>query len=374
MPCGILGRSRVVKIRIPPEVVDHIVSFVLSEHRCFEAVASLSLTCHSYREIAFRRFFCTLSVNKKKKWTHFCQIPGMFQWVRSLDITTSAISAAPQILQRFSRLTALRVDFSTEGLHTHEDYVKLILSNLHTSANLILTPATKAKKLALPHILTLEFCFLPSITPHILSMVSIYCPKLEELVLKCTDRLLPDCCWTCYEEVASCTTHSPLPDVICDVGDLTRAYGKALSPLAPTLVHLHLGIYLSSVDLFYDHIEHASLPPFPPLPFAFLDNRPYSPSFCDECQTEGYLVEEVRKTELVASAQMKLWLPMLENVCWSTWFKRGGDGSCPCTGAERDHETAACWIRWANDSGAGDAGGEEREVEVARMPWPAKVE
>ncbi|KAI0825786.1 hypothetical protein BC629DRAFT_1267653, partial [Irpex lacteus] len=289
---------------VPPEVVDHVVCAMLEACHTFPVIAPFSLACHSFRQIAFRRYFSVLFVYRKAQWAHLCRIPGMFEWVRMLDITTAALIECPQNLQRFTRLSALRVDFSTEGLHTHENYTKLILSNLPVN------------------VYKLEFCFLPSITPHILTLISVYCPKLQDLILKCTDRLAPECCWTCYEEAASCTIHSPIPDVICDVGDLTRVYGKALAPLAPTLKHLHLGVYLSSVDLFYDHIEHASLPPpgSPAFPFAFLETRPFSPFYCEECQAEGYLVEEVRKTEVLASAQMKMCLPMLERVCWSTWF------------------------------------------------------
>jgi hypothetical protein len=146
-------------------------------------------------------------------------------------------------------------------------------------------------------------------------------------------------------------------------------YGRALSPLAPTLKHLHLGICLSAVDVFYDHTEHASLPASlsPLAPFAFLDRLPYPPTECPECQTPGYLVEEVRETELLASAQMKVWLPMLERVCWSSWFRRAGDGYCDCGADAKDgEETTTCWVRWA-DGGANDRG--PRDVEVRRIPW-----
>jgi hypothetical protein len=143
---------------------------------------------------------------------------------RTLDVTTSALAEHFQNLQCFTHLAVLCVDFSTEGLHTHEGYVKIILSNLPSNAYRMLTPTTKLKRPTMPQILSLEFSFLPSITPHILSMISTYCPKLQGLVLKCTDRLLAECCWTCYEEAASCTEHSPLPDLICDVGDLTVRY------------------------------------------------------------------------------------------------------------------------------------------------------
>ncbi|KAI0339443.1 hypothetical protein BDW22DRAFT_1336200, partial [Trametopsis cervina] len=341
---------------IPPEVVDHIVKLIL-DNQCsdFSAVASFSLACHSFRQIAFRRFFSVLFVTTKLQWSQLCQIPGMYGWVRTLDATTTALSAHPQILRHFTRLTSVKIDFSTEGLHTHEGYTKLLLSNLPAS------------------ITSLEFSFLPSITPHLLSDITVYCPNLESLALRCTDRLRADCCWTCYEDSASCTVHSPLPDVICDFGDLTRAYGEVLSALGPSLRRLHLGVYLSSVDIFYDHVDHAStvasFPSSPPEPFAFLDRRPFPPSECSECQAAGYLVEEVRATEMVASAQMKVWLPRLESMCWSTWFSKTGDGECPCA-LENDHgdtgqeETASLWLRWGGKETTG-----ESDVQVKRTHW-----
>ncbi|KAI0705239.1 hypothetical protein BC835DRAFT_1261298 [Cytidiella melzeri] len=373
MPCGNLARSRIANTYyVPPEVVDHVVKLVLSETDSFYAIAPFSLTCHTFRQIAFRRYFSALVVTTKRQWSHLCQIPGLYEWVRSLDIPTSALGEHYQNLLHFSRLTSLRVDFVTEGLHTHEGYAKLILSNLPINAHRALTPATKAKKSIVQHLTSLEFAFLPSITPHILSLLSVYCPKLQSLVLRCTDRLLIDCCWTCYAEASSCTVHSPLPDVICDVGDLTRIYGKALSPLASTLKHLHLGIHLSAADVFYDHIEHASVPPpvlTPLSPFAFLDHQPYSPSHCCECQTAGFLTEEVRNMELLASAQMKMWLPMLNRVCWSTWFRNKQDVLCECEDPlDLRDETTTCFVRWVGGHDEEDGHG-NKDVEVRRTPW-----
>ena len=83
-------------------------------------------------------------------------------------------------------------------------------------------------------------------------------------------------------------------------------------------------------------------------------------------------MEEVRSTELVASAQMKMWLPMLERVCWSTWFKRKGDGSCACVAAGKESdETSVYWVRWSGDDNGDDSEDEEKErdVEVKRTPF-----
>ncbi len=81
-------------------------------------------------------------------------------------------------------------------------------------------------------------------------------------------------------------------------------------------------------------------------------------------------MEEVRKTEVLASAQMKMCLPMLERVCWSTWFRRKDDGWCACVEDGKDeNETTVCWVRWAGGVADDEGDYTNREVEVRRAPW-----
>lgn len=82
MPCSALGRSRDLGARVPPEVVDQIVSSMLDACHTFPVIAPFSLACHSFRQIAFRRYFSVLFVYRKAQWAHLCRIPGMFEWVR----------------------------------------------------------------------------------------------------------------------------------------------------------------------------------------------------------------------------------------------------------------------------------------------------
>lgn len=96
-----------------------------------------------------------------------------------------------------------------------------------------------------------------------------------------------------------------------------HAFGKELKHLHK-LEHLRLGIYLSPLDLFYGHLEHAGDFRFPPTPDVV---APFGPDLCGDCQV---LADEVRQTELVAAATLSSYLPMLETVAWSTFFAQSG--------------------------------------------------
>lgn len=126
---------------------------------------------------------------------------------------------------------------------------------------------------------------------------------------------------------------------------MQNAFGGSLAPLR-NLIHLHLGIFLSDSDVFYNHLDHAGDFQFPPTQEV---TKPYAPDRCERC--EGF-AESVRQVELVAAAAIASHLASLESVTWSTWFARkepGDDGK---------NQTTTIWI--AQD---------EEGIILRRAPW-----
>lgn len=138
----------------------------------------------------------------------------------------------------------------------------------------------------LPETITeLSLLDLPDISPGCLNVIAKKFADLTSLELSCTERLDDSCCWGCFEESASCVNHSPVPDIFPTVGDMTvrthRIYAhfnrpvscsdliySIVYPLSQTYVktalrpltklqHLHLGFFLSSTGLIYEHLSHA---------------------------------------------------------------------------------------------------------------------
>lgn len=204
---------------------------MLVDKPVFSTIKNFSLVSHQYRLIAFRQFFSLLFCTTKSQWINLCRIPGVVSWVRfvhqrlliqfnglssaymrilslsrALECTTSSLHVQTDRLLKFSNLHCVSIDFDSEGLGTHHDSSKLILSCLP------------------PQVTQLELLHVPSITTYLLSLISTHCPFLKTLVIRCSDRLLPDCCWNCYDEAESCTVHSPIPDHYCDVASLAVRY------------------------------------------------------------------------------------------------------------------------------------------------------
>ncbi|EKM50519.1 uncharacterized protein PHACADRAFT_200465 [Phanerochaete carnosa HHB-10118-sp] len=294
---GLLAQRRAPSL--PIEIIDYVVAFMLLDSPVFSTIEGFSCASHRFRHIAFRQYFSLLTVKSKSHWLKLCQIPGVRTWTRTMDTISIALYVNPENLVTFMNLHTVTIDFDAEGQHTH-----------HTSAKLILSCMP-------PQVTRLELLYLPSITTYLLSLVATYCPRLDTLVLRCSDRLLPDCCWNCYDEAGSHTVHSPIPNSYCNAEHLAHAFGKELKHLHK-LRHLHLGIYLSPLDLFYDHLEHAGDFRFPPTPDV---TPPFGPDLCGDCQV---FADEVRRTELVAAATLASHLPMLETMTWSTFFAQSG--------------------------------------------------
>ena len=194
----------------------------------FSTIKNFSLANRLYRHIAFQRFFSYLCCTTKSQWTNLHRIPGVTSWTRfvnirsshlplidpephicalicryrSLECTTASLYVHTDQLLKFSNLHCVSIDFDAEGLGTHHNSSKLILSNLP------------------PQISRLDLLHVPSITTYLLSLISTSCLQLESLVIRCSDCLLPDCCWNCYDEAGSRAVHSPIPEHYCDAESL----------------------------------------------------------------------------------------------------------------------------------------------------------
>lgn len=68
--------------------------------------------------------------------------------------------------------------------------------------------------LVFPHLpetlVSLRLTSLPRITQLLLMEIARRCVNLSELELSVVQRLNTDCCWACFEELSSCTQHSPV--------------------------------------------------------------------------------------------------------------------------------------------------------------------
>lgn len=110
--------------------------------------------------------------------------------------------------------------------------------------------------------------------------------------------------------------------------------------------HLHLGIYLSDLDLFYYHVLHSQMEPIKPAKRVW----PHAPNECSHCRDT--FSEEVRTTELYASAAIARFLPSIKTVTWSSFFTLDEPGDCP------DDQTTTMWVLR-----------KDKKVKVRRATW-----
>lgn len=118
---------------------------------------------------------------------------------------------------------------------------------------------------------------------------------------------------------------------------------------------LHLGIFLSELDIFYAHITNHC--PHPNGGALCLINKPFGPFWQpfgpDECTAcQDMYAADVRKTELFASAALSRFLPSLKELSWSSFFALGEPGDDP------DNQTTTAWIQR-----------QDGKIRVRRMPW-----
>ncbi|KAL4246252.1 hypothetical protein ABKN59_009222 [Abortiporus biennis] len=348
----------------PSEILDEIVYHILSSNHTFSTIEAFSRVSFRFRQIALRSFFAKLDIYSKAHWINVCGITGVYSWTRELSSLSTSLSSAPGNLLSFQDIRTIELDFSNEGLNTqHNRATQIFLGRPSSCSTLGQQISTRIS------LTTLRLSYLPRIDTALLALISGNFPALKILALTCSERLLDDCCWDCYEEASSCTTHSPIPDMYCNAEDLSVAFGSALSPLR-NLQSLHLGIYLSEMEIFYYHIYHSDLnsslrptnhsttifnlkatssssnsnsnPPWSLVP--------YGPNMCSHCD---YLYsEDVRKTELYASASIARFLPALKEITWSSFFAQDNPGDDP------DEGSTMVWIRR-----------KEGKIRVRRAPW-----
>ncbi|CAL1715238.1 unnamed protein product [Somion occarium] len=297
----------------PVEVLDEIFVWCLADKHEFPEIANLSLASYQFRQIVLRQYFVTLYAHSRESWSNICQIPGVFSWVRVLNCISVSLFSGLSNLLCFHNLREVHIDFSPEGLHTQQTCARKIFKYL---------PAK---------LTALELSYLPKIDVDLLSRIALKFPMLKALKLSCSERLINDCCWECYEESSSCTIHSPIPDIYIDADDMAYAFGSALKPLKH-LEHLHLGIYLSELELFYYHILHCQMVILPSM------NRvwPHAPNDCEHCCQN--FADEVRTTELFASAALARYVPSVKTICWSSFFAADEPGDYP------DEQTTMVWV------------------------------
>jgi len=148
-----------------------------------------------------------------------------------------------------------------------------------------------------------------------LKLIALKFENLTSLEITCNDRLDDSCCWSCFEESSSCIRHSPIPDTFPSAEDLTHAVKAALRPLK-NLKNLHIGLFLSSEELLYEHFAHAQAP----------DNdeegeeHPYGPELCLVCLT--LYADKIRLEELNACLTLAQTFKELETVSWGSFFGR----------------------------------------------------
>ena len=132
------------------------------------------------------------------------------------------------------------------------------------------------------------------------------------------------------------------------------AFGTALAPLKK-IKNLHLGIFLSELDIFDAHVMRHSPAPGG-LSFCLTHRaigpcwEPFGPDECSVCRDK--YADEVRKTELFASAAIARFMPSLKVISWSSFFASQDPGDDP------DAQTTTVWIK-RKDS----------KIRVRRMAW-----
>lgn len=119
----------------------------------------------------------------------------------------STLAISIKLLDPFQNLRSLSINFKHEGLATQHTYAKLLLS-LNSTNRLEMLNLTSLCRIDVP----------------LIKIVAASFPLLRVLHLSCTERLIPSCCWVCFEEAASSLVHSPVPDMFATSRDLAVRY------------------------------------------------------------------------------------------------------------------------------------------------------
>ncbi|KAI0048735.1 hypothetical protein FA95DRAFT_1654324, partial [Auriscalpium vulgare] len=349
---------------IPVDILVLVVGDVLAGNRReFQSIRSFSLASRLFRHIALKLYFTKLRLTWMVKAGRVFNIPDSAGWVRYLAsdmhiMTSQALSGC-----NFTALTKLEINCVNE----HKGSAMPQMS--------LLAPV-------LPPLLTeLKLVSLPCISRLMLQKISDRCRELAELELSVAERIDVGCCWLCFEESQSCSTHSPVPGVYDSAEDLASDFGDALRPLT-RLRRLSLGIFLSEEGVLSKHtVDHSSrweayrffgrAKPDYSLPLHDLDDcehdetvtssSVFTPAECVKCSDEHS--RRVRMSELNAAIKLAQRLKGLESVRWTSWWTIGplSDEFDEVDWQEGDDGGAGwseIWIRRR-----------EGRVRVKREPW-----
>ncbi|KAH8111049.1 hypothetical protein DFH11DRAFT_1799086 [Phellopilus nigrolimitatus] len=283
---------------LPTEILENVVFYAFNSDRCFSSISGFASASYAFRQIALRCACAHLRICSPKRWSNgIPKFSDLARWVRSLSGAAQAFAVPAAInLQSFRLLRTVHVTFITQTI-----------ANLHRTVIPLLDalPATVAE---------LSLTDLPDISVRVLCAVAQKFRALRSLELSCTERLDTACCWSCFEESASCVWHSPIPDVFGSVQEMTMTLKDVLHPLVK-LEHLHLGFFLSQEDLFYEHVAHALSED--------ADEgagKPFGPEWCIPCFEQH--ARGVRLAELQAGLVLAQTLRALRTLSWGSFFGR----------------------------------------------------
>ncbi|GLB43351.1 hypothetical protein LshimejAT787_1302520 [Lyophyllum shimeji] len=302
--------------RVPHELIDHILGFALlpaldtPKSLEFSSVVPFTLVSAGFRQIALRRFFRDIALTCTTQWTMLFNLleaeanrtpgrtsSGSFAWVKSLTASSNVLSYKPIRLSYLSYLRVLSIDLAREGLSTQHPLLSSLFSYLEPTN-------------ACPNLTSLKLSNLPRVDVLLLRLIAKQFPRLTDLYLSCTERIAFECCWACFEDSLSCTTHSPIPDNYSDAATMAEAFASALKPLTP-LKHLHLGIFLSDERLLYSHIAHS-------IGDGEHLGMVANSFICKACFDKA--VHTVRPLEVAASIIFGQQLKALKTIGWSSFF------------------------------------------------------
>ncbi|KAF5384621.1 hypothetical protein D9757_007515 [Collybiopsis confluens] len=341
--------------RIPIELVEIIVAFLIHDYRtinsrtAFSLILSFSLASKAFRQIAFRNCLRLLCINHDSaSWDGIHAMISNFQsWKdlnvfslikqvsffflidycirlsvshRALDTSSASIVKDATRLRSLTNLQGLRLVFDKEGLSTQRSTCNILFPNLSI-------PSSRQS------LSVLIIDMLPRIDRSLLSHISTTFPSLKKLFLSVTDRLSscefpillqstqrlllyyhhPE--WDRFMDTLECCLHSPIPHSHGDLHLLVEAFSNALQPLTH-LNELHLGVFLSNEEMISNHILSHLNEKISAVTAATTTAR--SLSDCRQCQ-ETFRAG-VREREELASRLMFRRLPSLCLISWSTLF------------------------------------------------------
>ncbi|KAG7093539.1 hypothetical protein E1B28_007210 [Marasmius oreades] len=307
-------RQRNPTLRFPPEILDRIVDLAILSAFAqavdpFASISSFSLASTHFRRISLRRYLLRVNLRSRKHFIWLFEMArkhgirnhgqcGLVD-IRSLSTSAGFITSEAPKLSYLVNLLDLDISFATEGPTTQHTCISIIFKKLLTLSPNCSSSLTK-----------LSLTFLSRLDISLLRLISSSFPLLSHLHLSAADNVddydVKDICWCCFEELLSCSYYSPIPHMFSDARDLATAYGQALQPLAH-LKQIHLGIYLSNEELWWNHISCCKA------------DSIIEPGECKKCR-EVYspttLVREQTASTLIAAK-----LPSLKVISWNSYFK-----------------------------------------------------